>query len=121
MLTEDQKTQLESLTKHERYGQPLLDAMKTWETSSPKNYIFGLKNYSVNWELCADCCCLVGASLVNKKRELDGIVDSVSEIFSLTNEEVWSLSNGFDRNLCSNDEAYAFGEQVAEIVIDLKE
>jgi hypothetical protein len=121
MLTQEQRNRLEPFTKHERYGQLLIDAIKIWEIAKPVNCIFGLDHYSDNWELLSNSCCLVGASLVNKKHELDFIIDSVAEVFSLTKEETWSLSNGFDQNLCSNDEAYIFGEQVAEIVFDLKE
>jgi len=126
MLTQTQKDKLEPLTNHPKFGKLLIEAMKTWEISTPKQKTWGTtrfdKHYNLlnKWELMEDsnqCCCLIGASMVGKAMTENDIIASVDKYFDL-DSTAWDLVSGFDS---SNDfefstDAGNFGKQVADIL-----
>lgn len=112
MLTQDQKDQLELLTKHEKYGELLICAINTWETATPKQGYYLTPNKE---------CCLIGAaageSVLSPSR-------TVANSFELAIEEIWSISDGFENahrhyslDNCLVD-SWNFGKAVADIVIE---
>lgn len=111
MLTQDQKDQLEPLTKHEKYGELLICAINTWETATPKQGYYFTPDKK---------CCLIGASVgesvLNPARKA-----AVS--FELSIEEIWSISDGFEdaKRQYSSDkcliDSWNFGKAVSDIVI----
>lgn len=124
MLTQDQKDKLESLTKHERYGKLLIDALISWETNNPKQKMYGVTRWNneikSNWEVRTDRdgCCLVGASILGKS-ESDSFIGEATYNFGLVISEILSLANGFDlvdQTRSDDVNAYNFGKQVAEIL-----
>lgn len=123
MLTQEQKDLLEPLTRHERYGKLLIDAMKTWEIAEPKKATYGVSRYNndvqSNWEIISDYnkCCLVGASIVGKS-EKDSRTEETMIAFDLSELEALSLAAGFDGydEFNSDFEAYRFGNQVSAIL-----
>lgn len=122
MLTPEQKFKLEPLTHHKKYGKILIEAMKSWETTKPTRRCFGIDLTKSNdtWRLCKfsnKCCCLIGASLLDKKSNVNHFVRSAVEIYSVFPNEIENLISGFDQNysFCSS-EAYDFGRQISEII-----
>ena len=110
MLTQDQKNQLNPLTLHPKFGRLLTEAIKTWETMTPKQRTF-----------CDDTmnnCCLVGASVLNDyilSSNWKSAVTLASEKF--TGYEVVTVSDGFDNEPSYEDEGYNFGKAVSDIVL----
>jgi hypothetical protein len=126
MITEEQKNQLEILTRHERYGQLLIDAIKSWEKINPEQETYGVSRWNthiksewqgdINW----DGCCLVGASIIGKSNH-DAYLEEVMTSFNLKLIECLSLAYGFDGSDKRDDvcnEAYDFGNQVAKILFN---
>lgn len=128
MLTQEQKDRLNLLTSHERYGQLLIDAMKTWETATPKQLTYGITRCVENHEAgcfttkydidpCYDnCCCLIGGALVGKCSDDSSYRDSIMNIYNLSESEFESLIKGFDLDDEINNEAYRFGKSVSAII-----
>lgn len=125
MLTPEQKSKLEPLIHHEKYGKILIEVMKSWETTNPSKRIFGIrlaKNLK-NWEvdpLYDNRCCLIGAALSGKRTNMASYCKSISDNYSVLHNDTENLVNGFDQN-CSlyslrSSEAYIFGSQVSEII-----
>lgn len=124
MLTQNQKDKLEPLTHHEKFGKLLIEAMKTWETATPKRKTWGATRFDDKynlldkWELrkYSNECCLIGASIIGKSTK-DGIVESANDCFKLDNT-AWDLICGFDSSddWESSNEAIKFGRQVADIL-----
>lgn len=123
MLTENQKSKLEPLTHHPKFGKLLIEAMKTWEISTPKQKTWGTtrfdKHYNLlaKWELSNQCCCLVGASMVGKTLTENDIIASVDKYFEL-DYTAWDLVGGFDSSddFEFSTDAGNFGKQVADIL-----
>ena len=123
MLTQDQKDKLEPLTLHPRFGKLLKEAMKTWESATPKRATWGATRFDDNcnlldkWEVMGDCCCLVGASMVGKALTEKDVIESTNDYFKLDGD-AWDLVCGFDcsDNLEFSHEAGKFGKQVADIL-----
>lgn len=125
MLTQDQKDKLEPLTKHEKFGKLLIEAMKTWETATPKQKTWGATRFDDKynlldkWKFRKDSyeCCLIGAAMIEKSLTENDIVESANDYFKL-DDMAWDLICGFD----SPDywefshEAGKFGKQVADIL-----
>ena len=125
MLTPEQKSKLEPLTHHEKYGKILIEAMKSWETIRPERRCFGIDLKESNiWELykfanefANECCCLIGAALLDKKSNVNHYVVSAVDIYSVLPNEIENLIGGFDQDSSfSSSEAYDFGLQVSEII-----
>jgi len=119
MLTQEQKDQLEPLTKHEKFGKLLIEAIKTWETIKPSRRIWGLlKNKNV-WELSSNnCCCLIGAALIGKESKVDNYISSTSDNYELSFDVIEDLVSGFDKSIYdTGSEACNFGKAVSDIVI----
>lgn len=125
MLTQDQKTQLTPLTHHEKYGELLIEAMKTWEITTPKQKTWGATRFDDKynllgkWELRKDSneCCLIGASMIKKSFTENEIIESANDYFKL-DDTAWDLICGFDSSydLEFSNEASKFGRQVADIL-----
>lgn len=125
MLTQNQKDKLEPLTRHEKFGKLLIEAMKTWESATPKQKTWGATRFDDKcnlldkWKLRKDSneCCLIGASVVEKSLTENDIVESANDYFKLDNT-AWDLVCGFDSSddWESSNEAIKFGRQVAEIL-----
>lgn len=45
MLTEEQKIKLELLTHHPKYGKLLIDAMETWDFTTPSQNTIGITRW----------------------------------------------------------------------------
>lgn len=119
MLTPEQKSKLELLTHHEKYGKILIEAIKSWELSKPMRRLFGIR-FADTWKLepfSNNCCCLIGAALLYKPANVNNYCQSITDNFSISVNETENLINGFDQNhsFCSS-EAYNFGRQVSEII-----
>jgi hypothetical protein len=118
-LTQEQISQLNSLTLHPRFGQLLKDAMKTWEIAIPIQFDHGL---SVNWKFRDrenPECCLLGAAFANKDAaaaqsgEFSKGLDEIYKIENHPREFTW----GFDgRQLFYESEAYDFASDVRKIL-----
>jgi hypothetical protein len=125
MLTPEQKSKLEPLTHHEKYGKLLIEAMKTWETTTPKQKTWGVTRFDDKynlldkWELRKDSneCCLIGASMIEKSFTEYEIVESANDCFKL-DDTAWDLICGFDSfdDLEFSNEANKFGRQVADML-----
>ncbi len=125
MLTQNQKDKLELLTHHEKFGKLLIDAMKTWETATPKQKTWGITRYDDKynlldkWEFRKDSneCCLIGGSMINQALTKYDIVESATNYFKL-DDTAWDLICGFDSSddLEFSNEAGKFGKQVADIL-----
>ncbi len=126
MLTQDQKSKLKSLTCHEKYGKLLIEAMKTWETTHPKQRAFGVvrgkdEKWEVNygeWETNYEVgCCLIGAAIVGKKSVYDTALEvAIAEFFLFDKKDTWVLSDGFDGHSNDESEAWFFGKNVSDIL-----
>jgi hypothetical protein len=116
MLTQTQKDKLGPLTKHEKYGKLLIDAMKTWETIHPKQREFGVfRGKDSKWEADSEIgCCLIGAAIAGKDSNM---LIEVS-VFSIEQKEMWVLSDGFDDHSNNESEAWLFGKTVSDIVFE---
>lgn len=121
MLTPEQKSKLEPLIHHEKYGKILIEAMKSWEKTNPVRRCFGIELKESNtWGLNKfprKWCCLIGAALLDKQSNVNHYVKSAADIYSVFLNEIENLIGGFDQNSpsCSSD-AYDFGRQVSEII-----
>lgn len=125
MLTQDQKDKLEPLTLHSKFGKLLKEAMKTWESATPKRATWGATRFDDNcnlldkWELRKNSneCCLVGASMVGKNLTENDIIESANNYFKLDGD-AWDLVCGFDcsDNLEFSHEAGKFGKKVTDIL-----
>lgn len=119
MLTPEQKSKLEPLTHHEKYGKILIEAMRSWETTKPARRIFGIK-FSYTWQLepfSNQNCCLIGAALLYKKANVNSYCESFEDTYLVSSHETENLISGFDQSHSfSSSEAYDFGRQVSEII-----
>lgn len=125
MLTQEQKNKLEPLTKHERFGKLLIDAIKTWNNEArPTKGSYGVM--STNKDIYDffhndKSCCLIGASLYGKCIPYsDGYSFSIYKIYSVSDVEMNGIIHGFDSSVEFSDfqsEAYKFGNDVAKIVL----
>ena len=117
MLTEIQKSKLEPLTHHEKYGKLLIDAMKTWETIHPKQREFGVfRGKDSKWEADYETgCCLIGAAIAGKDSQDDRFA-VITKSFSFEEKDIWVLSDGFDVHSNDESEAWLFGKTVSDIV-----
>lgn len=120
MLTENQKSKLEPLTHHEKYGKLLFDAIKTWETIHPKQREFGVfRGKDSKWEADSEIgCCLIGAAITGKDSTM---LIEVSEYFPIEQKDMWRLSDGFDDHSNNESEAWLFGKTVSDIVFGKEE
>lgn len=136
MLTQEQKSKLESLTYNERYGKLLLSAMKTWETTNPSRGTFGITDYKVTDDVLFETekldyyildngckCCLIGASLLGKKSR-SGFTSALEEEYELSFAEKVAIVDGFDApnsvSFYSDYDAFLFAKSVSEILFDSK-
>jgi hypothetical protein len=123
MLTQEQKVKLDPLTKHERYGKLLQEAIKGWEEVNPKKDVFGVYWDDGEFKLdtggldSVEGCCLLGSAMMHKKSDDDYVLNSVRYSFALNEEEASKLMSGFDGDgaLYSN-EAYEFGLKINKIL-----
>jgi hypothetical protein len=132
MLTLEQKSKLKPLTNNERYGNLLLNAMKTWETTNPTRGTFGITDYKVNDDVSLESekldyyildngckCCLIGASLLGKK-SCSGFTSALEEEYGLSFAEKIAIIDGFDApniySVYSDHDAFLFAETVSEII-----
>lgn len=142
MLTNEQIEKLDPLTKHPKFGILLQEAMNIWEGSvNPNHGDWGIYlDLSDNKFRIDGQCCLIGASLVNKKVNHAKIEGSDFDLFDLdhyeqirmgfnqnydfSNLEFNSLWKGFDAWSRGNDyyeplydeDAFQFGLQVRKIL-----
>jgi hypothetical protein len=119
MLTQTQKNKLEPLTKHEKFGKLLIDAMKTWEFIHPKQREFGVfRGKDSKWEADFETgCCLIGAAITGKD-SLNDRFGTVMQSFSIDQKDMWRLSDGFDDHSNNESEAWLFGKTVSDIVFE---
>jgi hypothetical protein len=125
MLTQEQKVKLDPLTKHERYGKLLIDAMRTWEISKPEEGSYGVQRDTLGEAFDFDSpdkhCCLLGAALYSKKSSESGYDAVIRDYFQIGSDEMGKLYQGFDNlNVINNynyKEAFDFGQAVREIVL----
>ena len=126
MLTQEQKDLLEPLTRHEKYGELLIHAMKAWEIAEPKRATYGVSRYNnteqSNSEVISDYnkCCLVGASIVGKSKSNEYLEEAAIS-FQIDIIETLSLAHGFDASgVRFNDDvnAYQCGNKVSSIIFD---
>jgi len=119
MLTQDQKSKLEPLTKHEKFGKLLIEAIKTWEVIHPKQREFGVfKGKEFKWEADSETgCCLIGAAITGKDSRHERIC-TATDCFSLDRKDLWALSDGFDDHSIDESEACLFGKTVSDIVFE---
>lgn len=124
MLTQEQKDLLEPLTRHEKYGKLLIDAMKTWEIGEPKRGTYGIAKTNNVWEFgnAYKRCCMVGASVIGKSGN-NSYLEEAMTTFNLSLFSVLDLARGFDDSsqysayLPGADfEAYQFGSKVSAIL-----
>jgi hypothetical protein len=117
MLTKNQKSKLEPLTHHEKYGKLLADAIKTWETVHPKQREFGVfRGTDSKWETDSEIgCCLLGAAVAGKDSR-NNMFMSLIKSFSLEEKDIWPISDGFDGHSDDKSEAWLFGKTVSDIV-----
>lgn len=120
MLTPEQKSKLEPLTHHEKYGKILIEAIKSWEKTIPTRHMFGIK-FENNWKLepfAHKCCCLIGAALLDKKAVVNNFSKSIAYTYQITEYESDQLIAGFDQNTYSNSEAFRFGKSISKIIFE---
>lgn len=132
MLTPEQKSKLEPLTRNERYGKLLLNAMKTWETTNPSRGTFGITDYKVNDDVLLESekldyfildngckCCLIGASLLGKKSR-SGFTSALEEEYELSFAEKVAMIDGFDapnsNSVYFDYDAFLFAKNVSQII-----
>jgi hypothetical protein len=111
MLTQDQLTQLEPLTKHQKFGKLLSDAIEIWkrEDVTPVCGKLGIsKKYSLfsckyEFNNVNKCCCLIGAAMLGKNMRGEGrarrsctAYNSAEKEFNITFNEVQGLWKSFD-------------------------
>lgn len=122
MLTQDQIEKLEKLTIHPKYGTILEAAIVGWKRCKPESKHFGIS--AKHDKFCRDRsykgCCLIGASLLNKKVK-KGMFETIIEKYFLNIDELWSLIYGFDKSgegilSVKYEEAYKFGKSVREVL-----
>lgn len=125
MLTQEQKDKLEPLTKHERFGKLLIDAIKAWEIAKPEEGSYGVERDNLDDAFDFDSsdkhCCLLGAALYSKKSNNPGYDWVIREYFQIESNEMTALHRGFDNSninyLSKYKEAFDFGQSVREIVL----
>lgn len=134
MLTEIQKSKLEPLTHHPKYGKLLIDAMKTWDFTTPSQNTIGITRWESDrftddvipvykWKIDEgynNCCCLVGAFLLGKDSHHD-VWDSISISFNISRSNVRQLIDGFDgviNSVDSNHEGYQFAKSVSQCLFE---
>lgn len=124
MITQQQIKQLEPLTQHLEFGPVLIRAIETWKTNNIRLNNFGI-TYSANqyYEVySSEGCCLIGASIIGLKFENNDEhpFDCVRQFSNLSNDECYSLIDGFDgvrfQTRGNNYEAYNFARQVRLIL-----
>jgi len=128
MLTQDQKSKLEPLTHHEKYGKLLIQAIETWETVKPGIESFGADRFDgetwfANWRLSPyeNCCCLVGAAIIGQNAS-ESFTETAARMCNVTREEIWQVIYGFDSTKTNNEsEAWLFGKTVSDIVFGKEE
>lgn len=145
MLTEKQLEQLTPLIFHPKYGKLLVAAIQTWKQKDikPKNAVFGIEHYwdyqEQSWsdhfvfdDQSDKHCCLLAGAVVTKKipedLKLEGyhqdlIFEICNKEFDISENEFYSIVNGFDNEDMSNsgftkiDDAYNFAAEVRKIVL----
>lgn len=147
MLTENQLEQLTPLTFHPKYGKLLVAAIQTWKQKDikPKNTTFGidfiwdykaqkyLDCFIFENEQDKQCCLLAGAIILNNEfpeitnsenlEPQDLIFQICNKEFNISENEFYSIINGFDNEDMSNsgfakiDDAYNFAVEVRKIVL----
>lgn len=124
MLTQEQIEKLEPLTLHPKYGKLLKSAISSWKKCKPESRHFGV--IKKDNKFCRDKnwkgCCLIGASLLNKKADEDILGSAVKKYKLDEIKEVWDLVYGFD-GLSKDtalhikyEEAYDFSKKVKEVL-----
>lgn len=121
MLTQEQKDLLEPLTRHEKYGKLLQEAIKGWKEVNPLREVFGVYWDHGEFKLDTDDpdigCCLLGSTMLNKKSDDNFVSNSVRTSFDLNEEETSGLMSGFDGDsVLYSDEAYEFGLKINNIL-----
>lgn len=123
MLTDIQIEKLLPLTKHERYGKILEDAINNWknEDVDPKQGVWGVyifNQFENIFRLGNDCACLLGAALINKHNCGEYLTTIVNN-YNISSEEAKGILNGFDYPWRDSiNEAEDFGSNVAKILFD---
>lgn len=134
MLTEEQKIKLEPLTHHPKYGKLLIDAMKTWDFTTPSQNTIGITRWESDrfsddviplykWKIDEsynNCCCLVGASLLGKDSH-HNLKVSILISFDISRSDVKQLIDGFDGVIDfvdSNHEGYKFAKLVSQCLFE---
>ncbi len=123
MLTQDQKDKLEPLTRHEKYGKLLQEAIKGWEKVNPAKKRYGIYHKVSKFELDVENpfvtgCCLLGAAMLLKNSDTDYVLDSVLKTFpEISDDEACELMSGFDADdPLYRTEAFNFGLEVSKIL-----
>jgi hypothetical protein len=129
MLDKEKLLKLEPLTKHEKFGRLLTEAIRGWEINDPVQCSYGIRsNNKKFFSYEESCCCLISAALIDKKDA--GYIDEDLDIFSnvhqsamlefhLTKNEIYDLMSGFDGDsLGKGSEAYNFAREIATILFD---
>jgi hypothetical protein len=123
MLTEQQLKQLKPLTKHKKFGKVLKAAIIGWKKCRPIAGYFGICVKNGSWRRQEDTkgCCLIGASLLNRKNKDKSYgckTNDVMQRFDLSWSDHWGLSDGWENTPFSdpNSEGYIFGKKVREIL-----
>lgn len=132
MLTQDQIDKLQPLLQHPKFGNLLKESIKNWKITTPSTGIYGIitnesNKFEINPKL-DNCCCLISSSLIGKydhgslENDRDywaNVHNSASSEYDISISEIEELMSGFDGDFIGvNAEAYNFGKEVANIVID---
>lgn len=126
MLTDTQLEKLEPLTKHPRYGKLLNNAIETWKNYGIQKFSYGIFPIADQFQVDSRCkgCCLIGASIVNKKTDQE-IYAKCASLYELNEKEVGAIIGGFDdlgmiaQNIDpSAKNAYDFGKNVSEMLFN---
>lgn len=119
MLTQEQLKNLEPFTKHPKYGKLVKDAIIGWKRCKPISDWFGLdfnncKNKFVRNKSYSKGCCLLGASVLNRKTEYENPIIKVSKKYNMPSSDAWEIVYGFDNLhwVTNKTEAFQFGNQV---------
>lgn len=121
MLTKEQLKQLKPFTKNKKYGQLLKAAIVTWKKCTPvyamMGVVYDIENKKFKRSTEKTGCCLLGASICNRKSKNDEWNEEIIRKFKIKQTEYYELFSGFDnRPLFDSGEAYEFAQQVREIV-----